>query len=198
MIQVNLSASRMRDDKKEGQADAAPTIVSREELEKLSETTQNIKAMLDEEKSKEKHLDKQMDEIVLQRDELIKGFELSSKKQIQRINTIINTVNAQTAEKEAQLKREIDILQQSIRLIKERLPIEDESSAKQSFSPKQAPTGEPRYAKPVPSQSRYVPEEESEDSGLEIEVESGTEEETEEESPKKKRKFGKSFYLFGK
>lgn len=202
MIQSNLAfGAKGGSGKGEGEGEVIPSLISREEVEKLKETVRNIKQLLDDEKTREKSIDKDFDGAVLEKDELMKSWEAELKKQVGRVNSVVKSIALQTAEKELQLKKEIDILQQSIRLIRERLPTEEEGYSPEPVAPKSR-----RYestAEEEPTEEGYerqevrrptYEEEEDEPSGLEIEIETESEEEPKQEPKRKQQK--KGFFQF--
>ncbi|MBS3062705.1 MAG: hypothetical protein J4203_02445 [Candidatus Diapherotrites archaeon] len=193
-IQQNLSAfglvaAKPKADQPQS-TDSRPSLIDKKELEGIINTLTDIKRLLDEEREREKQLETDLDAVIGRREDTKRSKEERFKEHAQAIAQRIAKITQQTVEKEAKLKRETGILQTSIKLIRDKLPMQEEGPALLHEAEESVSTQEEvpqQNFEPLPSESMVQFEEE--DSGGEN---------AGDERKGKKRKFGKGFYMFGK
>ncbi len=194
-IQQNLSAfglvAKPKPDQPGQTSDNKPSLIDKKELEGITSTLTDIKRLLDEEREREKQIETDLDALVSRREESKIGKENKFKDHVQGIVQRIAKITQQTIEKEAKLKRETEILQSSIRLIRSKLPMQDDNNASaaasfETVSPATALEDSQAYEAP----SAAAPE---------LDFEGGSPApEGEDDKKGRKRKFGKGFYTFKK
>ena len=191
-IQQNLAvfSGGKIDAKKE--AMVKPMLIDKKELTSLVETVSTLRELLEKEKEAERELEKELDRLIERRTEFLRGQEAAIRKHMQTVNEKISRINQQTAVKESQLKKEVGVLQSSIKLIRSKLPIADdteqflEEASEDLKEEVQEMEAESEESKPVELEFDFN-DSDSPDEGQDSEA-----------RRQKSRKFGKSFYLFNK
>ena len=190
-IQQNLSAfglvAKPKTDQSQ-QAEVRPSLIDKKELEGIINTLAELKRLLDEEREREKQLEADLDGLVARREDAKRSKEERFREHMQGVSQRIAKITQQTIEKEAKLKQETGILQTSIKLIRDKLPVQDEAT-----HPLQETKETEQAEQASESQFASSPAEEMVDFKVGAEDEEGGDEKRD-----KKRKFGKSFYVFGK